>query len=319
MLLLASLLLIALILTLIGGVRWYLDPDNQLSIVQRRDLVQGLASAGQALAVFLTGAVGLVGLFFTWRNTNQARESTQRTLELTEQGQITERFTQAIDQLGTTDNDGERVLETRMGAIYALERIARESEMDEESIMEILTAYVRPHSPLKETTDQSEEETIGVTHAEPDIQAILDVIGRRSIERIEKDKRRRNLERTDLRGSTFHRANLTSVWFREADLRRTYFREADLTHANFFRADLREALFGEADNYEAAIVKITTFRDANLERTDLRGVDLTEAIGLTQSQIEQAYGDEKTTLPNDLQIPADWVEEHHDPSNEGSL
>src|SRR5215211_7419711 len=148
--LLAGLLLIALILALTAGIRWYVSPENQLSIVQRKDLVQGLASAGQALAVFLTGAVGLIGLFFTWQNTSQARESTQRTLELTEQGQITDRFTKAIEQLGATNGgEGKNLevrLEVRLGGIYALERISKESEDDYWPIMEILSAYVRQHA-----------------------------------------------------------------------------------------------------------------------------------------------------------------------------
>jgi hypothetical protein len=103
--------------------------------------VQGLASASQALAVFFTGAVGLGGLFFTWRNTRQARETTQQTLELTEQGQTTDRFTRAIDQLGSTD-DGRKVLEVQLEAIYALERIAAEAYLYYWTIVEILTAYV---------------------------------------------------------------------------------------------------------------------------------------------------------------------------------
>jgi len=69
-----------------------------------------VASAGQALAVLLTGAVGLFSLYLTRENTNrqlrQARESTQETLQLTEQGQITERFTRAINQLGEMSDDG---------------------------------------------------------------------------------------------------------------------------------------------------------------------------------------------------------------------
>jgi hypothetical protein len=104
--LLVALLLRALVLALITGVEWYLNPKSNLCIVERRNLVQGLASAGQALAVLITGLVGLGGLFFTWRTTNQARKSTQRTLELTEQGQITERFTSAIELLGATNDGG---------------------------------------------------------------------------------------------------------------------------------------------------------------------------------------------------------------------
>jgi hypothetical protein len=56
-------------------------------------------------------------------------------------GQITERFTKAIEQLGEEDEDGEPRLEIRLGGIYALERIARDSVQDYGQIMEILTAY----------------------------------------------------------------------------------------------------------------------------------------------------------------------------------
>src|SRR5215217_8163404 len=99
----------------------------------------------------------LVGLFFTWRSLRQTRESqaqtqenTQRTLELTEQGQITERFTRAIDQLGATyETTGKPRLEIRLGGVYALERIAWDSpERDYSTVMEVLTAYVRENTSL---------------------------------------------------------------------------------------------------------------------------------------------------------------------------
>ena len=37
----------------------------------------------------------------------------------------------------------------RLGGIYALERIARDSEKDHGPIMEVLTAYVREKAPRK--------------------------------------------------------------------------------------------------------------------------------------------------------------------------
>jgi type II secretory pathway pseudopilin PulG len=162
-------LALALLVSLGFALRWYLSPQTDLSISQRQDLVQGLASAGQALAVLLTGAAGLLGLYLTRQNTNkqlrQARESTQQqlqqaresqerteasaqeTLRLTEQGQITERFTRAIEQLGATDDRGKKKLEIRLGGIYALERIAWDSpERDYSTVMEVLTAYIRANA-----------------------------------------------------------------------------------------------------------------------------------------------------------------------------
>jgi hypothetical protein len=79
------------------------------------------------------GAILLIGLYFTLRN-----------LQIVQEGQITERFTRAIEQLG---NDQ---MEVRLGGIYALERIARDSARDHWPIMEILAAYLRTHARWEE-------------------------------------------------------------------------------------------------------------------------------------------------------------------------
>jgi hypothetical protein len=60
---------------------------------------------------------------------------------LNRHGQITERFTRAIDQLGNES------LDVRLGVIYALERIAKDSRHDHPQVVEILTAYIREHAP----------------------------------------------------------------------------------------------------------------------------------------------------------------------------
>ena len=64
----------------------------------------------------------------------------RRTFELTEQGQVTDRYTKAIEQLGSDK------LAVRIGGIYALERIARDSARDHPAGMEVLTAFIREHS-----------------------------------------------------------------------------------------------------------------------------------------------------------------------------
>jgi hypothetical protein len=85
----------------------------------RTTLLQGLA-----------GAVVAVGLSLTWRQ-----------IRVNQEGQITERFNKAIDHLGSDKVD------VRLGGIYALERIAKNSEDDRDTIAEVLTAFVRQHSP----------------------------------------------------------------------------------------------------------------------------------------------------------------------------
>jgi hypothetical protein len=83
------------------------------------------------------GAVILLGAYFTYRQLQSGREQ----LRVAQQGQVTERFTRAIDQLGHAE------LDVRLGGIYALERIANDSADDRTTIAEVLTAFVRGHAP----------------------------------------------------------------------------------------------------------------------------------------------------------------------------
>ena len=124
------------------------------------------------LAQIIGGALVLFGLYFTAENL----KTSQQTLAVAEQGQITERFTRAVEQLGKSDerkldSSGKEVglesnLAIRLGGIYALNRIAKESEQDRWPIVEILTTYVRSNAPS----------TVEKKAVKPDIQAILNVL-----------------------------------------------------------------------------------------------------------------------------------------------
>jgi hypothetical protein len=66
---------------------------------------------------------------------------------------VTERYTRAIEQLGSDKID------IRLGGIYSLERIATDSTRDHPTIMEVLTAFIREHTA---TSDDLHADT---THA----------------------------------------------------------------------------------------------------------------------------------------------------------
>src|SRR5262249_57559409 len=76
----------------------------------------------------LAGVVGVAGAVATWRQVQISRE-----------GQITDRLTRAVDQLGSTNTD------IRIGGIYALERIAKNSPNDRTTIQFQLGAFLRNH------------------------------------------------------------------------------------------------------------------------------------------------------------------------------
>ena len=114
-------------------------------------LITARNNARGTLLTYTAGAAAAGALFFTARNLILQRrtlelaqrtfehnaESARRTLELAEQGQVTDRYTKAIDQLGSTQ------VSVRIGGIYALERIARDSARDHPAIMEVLTEFLR--------------------------------------------------------------------------------------------------------------------------------------------------------------------------------
>ena len=188
-----------------------------------------------AAGLFAAGALVFTALNFTL---------SRRTFELTEQGQVTDRFTKAVEQLG------HETLDVRIGGIYALERISRDSAKDHPTVMEVLTAFIREHSQEPWPVDGS-----GVQHGEkktrPDVQAAVTVVGRRDAKR-------------DILVIDLTAADLTGAVLTDANLARTVLTRADLTVAVLTRADLGDA------NLTAAILT-----NADLGGADLGGADLT--------------------------------------------
>jgi Pentapeptide repeats (8 copies) len=214
-------LLAVVVGTLLFLLDWYIAPEKA---GERKDLILTLAQ-------ILGGTALLAGLYFAWRG----QQNAQHQLEIARRGQITDRFTQAIEQLGSKD------LEIRLGGIYSLERTAYEDQDHHWPIMEVLTTYVREHAPRNPDEKPDEEKA-----PEPDIQAVLTVIGRRS-------KYHRDAEvetkfgTINLRGVVLRNANLWKAYLRKAYLREAYLSRANLSEANLHGADLHGADLHEAD------------------------------------------------------------------------
>jgi hypothetical protein len=107
-------------------------PGSDFDEKARSIFIQLVTGIAQVLGIL----GGALLLYYTWR-----------TLHVDQESRVTERFTRAIEHLGATDNTGARRLEIRLGGIYGLERIARDSEDDYWPVMEVLTAYIREHAP----------------------------------------------------------------------------------------------------------------------------------------------------------------------------
>lgn len=71
-------------------------------------------------------------------------------------------------------------------------------------------------------------------------------------------------------------------------------------------ADLRGSLLIAADLRSARLTR-TDLLGADLRDADVRGADLSQALFLTQPQLNAAVGDERTRVPAHLRAPAHWT------------
>jgi len=217
---------------------------------------------------------------------------TLKRIEVAHEGQITERFTKAIDHLGTTNKDGEKILEVRLGGIYALERIARDSKGDHQAVMEVLTAYVRENAPWTSEKEETVEYFIsrGVPPTNPkapaDIQAILTVLGRRTLSHekqritgfvdLRETETGLDLRKTDLRWIEVFNLSLQKAILWGANLAMALLPGSDLRGANLQGANLFKAQLIKA-NFHKAILKHAHLRETTLVDAILQEADLTKA------------------------------------------
>lgn len=199
----------------------------------------------------IAGLVLLAGGVATWVN-----------IQIAQSGQVTERFTRAVDQLGHETDAA-----VRIGGIYALERIAHDSKPDRSRILELLVAFIRVRAQQggqgSDADDTAEEAMDGggrpkLVSRAADVQTALTVLGRLPRAAMKRE------EDDDDNGDAFYLRDtyLVGANLRRGNLRRGNFRDSVLRGAKLNDADLRGA----------------NLRNAKLEKADLRGADLRDAI-----------------------------------------
>ena len=158
---------------------------------------------------------------------------TARNYALSRQGQVTDRYAKAIEQVASPERNA------RIGGIYALERIARDSPRDYGTIMDFLTEFIRDYDPREHRPSAKPGAGPPKRTTPPDVQAAATVIGRR-------DARRRrpqiNLKPRPYRRATHRReplpGNLTTRTSPARTSRRRTSPACPPTGAKLARADL---------------------------------------------------------------------------------
>ena len=293
----------------------------------------------------VSGLAALFGVYLAIQRTDESKKQTkeskrqsdasEREATTAEQGLITDRLNKATEGLGKTNQKDEPVIAVRLGALYALERIAQDSIRDHVSVMEILCAYVRQNSPRKTRKDDHEK----LTQIREDIQAALTIIGRRGkwqngkkhLKQEEQQNYSINLQNCDLHGASLNSTNFSKARFDNSDLTQTDISQSNLDYANFTDAMLFRTTFGEADikyaKFVRTVARMVEFSGANMSCAQLDEIELdnswfystimdgayaqkadfSKGLPFIESQLEQMYCGNRVILADDDKYPEHWT------------
>ena len=249
--------------------------------------------------------------FLIWRTllADRQTQSTEMQTQINRENHYTDLFTKAVEQLGATRQDGEPAIEMRIGAIFALERLVKDSERDYGPIIETLAAYIREHCRNSKPFDdkglsgdalkQARQEWIESLRENPpadrsDVEAVLTVLSRREQNRhwtnTSDDETQPDFTGTNFQGATLWNKSvglaLEGTNLRLADLSGTDLREADLSGSDLWRASLLGAYLWEA-NLSGANLSQADLSGANLSQADLSGANLW-IVNLSDAQLWEA-------------------------------
>ncbi|WP_328741417.1 pentapeptide repeat-containing protein [Streptomyces caniferus] len=223
-------------------------------------LVTGLRTAAVAFVAALGAGIALL--------------YTARTYRLTRRGQITDRFTKALEQLGSPE------IYVRIGGILALEQIVQDApEQAATDAARVLGHFIRHRAPkaapplAPATPDPAPASGAGPLPDQPaaDVQTALTALTRAE-SRIHVDPRETlDLHGLHLAGADLNHADLTHAHLTDATLMEANLTGATLTKANLARATLTYA------NLDGATLTYANLDMATLAYAQLTGATLTYA------------------------------------------
>lgn len=264
-----------------------------------------IVQAFGGLALIATLAVTAYQVSEARRSSNENLRLANRNLHLAQQGQVSERFARAIEDLGATNAKGDPAIDVRTGALFSLRRIGLDSSVLAEPAFRVVAAYVRNHyETWRDPTDGCK-----TFHAPAsDVGTALAFVLPPLAEKLHQDPSRRKLGKINgLSGAALRGLFLDQLDLRDFDLTEIKLRYANLDHldarnsilqfARFSRACLRDA------NFQGADVRGADFSDACLAGADFRGALVSLFTKFDRARVPGAKFDQGvlgSTLPKDV-------------------
>ncbi|MFD1544156.1 pentapeptide repeat-containing protein [Nonomuraea guangzhouensis] len=252
----------------------------------RRQFVATLLQVATTIGVLGGLLLTAQGLAQTAKSIDASREElliARKGLEVAQKGQVTDRFSKAVEQLGGKSMD------VRIGGVYALDGIGRDVPAYRQTTVDVLASYVVGNGRT------STKKQFGQAR---DVQTMLTVLGRvrpvgakdgwidlsharlggATLQGAYLPRNRMfgtvlaeaNLIEADLSDSLMPFADLSEAFLTKANLARTNFNLADLSKARMEDADLTGTIFF-VTNLRGADLKGATLKDADFRRADLTG------------------------------------------------
>lgn len=206
-----------------------------------------IASIRQAILWIAGGLIAFVTLILSWSRYFLERRNT----ELAADTNFTNRYTEAIGQLGA---DSHSIV---LGGIYALERIAFDSPRDRVAIAQVLASALRSNFPNTRRKNEGSSEIVFADRRSDEVRlAAIRVLSR--VTQMENVAIKLDLSDTDLRS-----ADLSNAQLRGANLSRSDLEGADISGAVLDNADLSSTRF-EVAKWSGLSAVDTDFDSATL-------------------------------------------------------
>lgn len=281
-----------------------IDEKTRIELVvgKRENTIKAIQSIA-GLGFFLTAIIG-------WKN-----------YKISEDKNVSERFIKAIELLSDDR------IQMRLGGVYSLERIARDSKEDHPVVMDVLLAFIRDRSQrrinskdsflqdfMNQIDAQKSMNQIDAknTNNTEDIRSAILVVVQRN-RKYDKENFEPNLQHACLDGLNLSNLNLEKFNFSNASLKGTILKGSRLAYANFNMANLDNAKLQNTKAFSASFMyssmkwvrldsnsswmnvdlRYATLNEANingatLDRSDLRFASFKKAK-LMRSRLRKTY------------------------------
>lgn len=332
----ADAVILLVLVILIGAVSYFLVfpqytawMNDAKSITKINEKIASENEVYRTLAQTYGALFFLLTAFFTWRTVRASEQSAraaernyevaqqnlrlaqnninigQANLELTQERQVTERFTRAIELFGKPEASVHI-----LGALYSLERLATDYPDQHWTIVQVLTGWLQVTAP-KDDKLVPDDAARHPDQKEPivEVSAVLAVLSNLCKQYQWTDDRRLNLKHLNLSGANLRNTHFEGAQFDFSDLSGADLEDAHLEDASLLGANLGRQFDRRA--FSTRLVRAHLER-ANLFEAHLEGALLSGAFlqgaNLTGAHLNEAH---LASFANDrIQIDAAHFDEH---------